>query len=725
MRRLAGIGLTPQVIAADGIDAPKVARDFTLAGHVEDVVGVLPGRDRTLPALALMAHYDSVPGSTGASDDAAGVSSALEVVRAIKARGVPARDVIVLLTDGEEAGLLGADVFFRDPMAKRVGFIFNLEARGSTGRAQMFQTGENNAGTVRLMMAKSRRPSASSLAGLVFKFVPSDTDFTVSRRAGVAGLNYAFIGHQFDYHSPSSTPARQDPGSLQDLGDQVLGPAAAIAFSPTLPAAGPDLVFSQTPGGLTLAYPPWAGWLILAAAAALIAWGIARARAKEPFPWLDLPRGAGAALFAVLTGAAILHFARKATGVAMGYYEQRFLLAQAPLWEAALFLLGLGAVLFAASELSRGKRKAALLPLVVGVACCAFGSLDKVGLALGALGAVVGLLAYGRPASRAGGWSGVLLLGLVLAIALQAFAPPAAFVLAWPLAWAALAAAATAAASHKGTGPILLTALFAAVGLAMAASFAHALYLSLDLPEALALSLLMAALVVWPLAQTEEGAPPARLLGPALILAGLAVTVAVRLSHPYDGRHPQLTNVAYEIDQDAHKAWRVSFGPDRPPWVDAVLSAGGGKIGSKPSGRRGLRSPAAPAAYVETPAPQITLSKAADGRLVLHVVPPPGARVVDLKLRPDTAATLVAAGGAPLHAPLIPGFDNVLRWSAAQPSFDLTIQPGGPGKLTVGYSATLEQWPAGVTPLPPRPKTLMAFDMSDSTVIEGTRSFVW
>jgi len=43
------------------------------------------------PAVALMAHYDSVPASTGASDDAAGVASALEIVRAIKARGVPAR----------------------------------------------------------------------------------------------------------------------------------------------------------------------------------------------------------------------------------------------------------------------------------------------------------------------------------------------------------------------------------------------------------------------------------------------------------------------------------------------------------------------------------------------------------------------------------------------------------------------------------------------------------
>jgi Zn-dependent M28 family amino/carboxypeptidase len=60
------------------------------------------------------------------------VAAVLETVRAIRARGAPARDVAVILTDGEEAGLLGArGVFAGDPLAKRLGFILNLEARGS------------------------------------------------------------------------------------------------------------------------------------------------------------------------------------------------------------------------------------------------------------------------------------------------------------------------------------------------------------------------------------------------------------------------------------------------------------------------------------------------------------------------------------------------------------------------------------------------------------------
>ena len=725
LRRMAELGLSPRVHFGAGVVQPRFAANLLGGGYVENVVGVLAGRDRALPAVVLMAHYDSVPGSTGASDDAAGVASALEIVRAIKAKGVPARDVIVLITDGEEPGLLGADAFFaRDPMAGRVGFVFNMEARGSGGRVQMFQTGARNGGAVRLMAATATRPVATSLTGFIYEKMPNDTDFTVSRRTGAPGLNYAFIGRQFDYHAASSTPATQDRGTLQDMGDQVLGPAMAVAFSATLPPATSDLVYSQIPSGLTLAYPPWLGWVVLLLATLMIAAGTVRARRLERFPWLDLARGAGAALFAAATGAVVLHAARKATGAASGFLEQRFLLAQAPRWEVALFLLGIGVLLFSASELSRGRRKVIFLPLAAGLGSCLIGGLDQVALIEGAAGVLIGLAAYGRPVSRPGGWTGVLLLGLALGVVAQALAPAAAFVIAWPLALAALAAMLTAAGTVRRTGAILALALVATLGLSLAAAFAHGSYVSLDLPELLCLPLLMAALVVWPLAQTEEGAPPARLLGPALILAGLAVTLAVRINHPYDARYPRITHVTYRIDQDAHKAWRVSGTPDRPPWTEAVLKTGGATIG-RIKGWRGRQVDAAPAPYLDVPGTDLTLSKDADGQLRLHVQPPPGARVVDLKLMMDASGAITALGGVPVRLTMTPGVETQLSWAAAQPGFDVVIRPGGPGKLTVLASATQEHWPSGAPPLPPRPKDVMAFDLSDSTLVEGSRRFAW
>ena len=63
----------------------------------------------------------------------------------------------------------------------------------------------------------------------------------------------------------------------------------------------------KIPGGVTLAYPVWGGWLLLAATGALLAAAVTRARRSGPFRWLDVLRGAGAGLLLLIGGAAILH----------------------------------------------------------------------------------------------------------------------------------------------------------------------------------------------------------------------------------------------------------------------------------------------------------------------------------------------------------------------------------------------------------------------------------
>jgi len=72
------------------------------AQTIYNVIGILPGQDRSKPALLLMAHHDTVWGSPGASDDTVGIASILEIVRALKEKGDQKRDVIVLFTDAEE-----------------------------------------------------------------------------------------------------------------------------------------------------------------------------------------------------------------------------------------------------------------------------------------------------------------------------------------------------------------------------------------------------------------------------------------------------------------------------------------------------------------------------------------------------------------------------------------------------------------------------------------------
>ena len=176
--RMTALGLHPQV---------QRAASFAVYGSelhgatVDNVIGVLPGRDPAAPALVLMAHHDTVPGSPGAADDTASVATALEIVRAIKLRGVPARDVMLVITDGEEAGLLGARAFFGEsPLAAHAGYILNMDTRGGGGRAAMFETAPRNGADIALFRRTAAAPSSNALTVFVYRHMPNSTDFTVA-----------------------------------------------------------------------------------------------------------------------------------------------------------------------------------------------------------------------------------------------------------------------------------------------------------------------------------------------------------------------------------------------------------------------------------------------------------------------------------------------------------------------------------------------------------------
>ena len=264
-----------------------------VAVTMTNVIGILPGRDRSLPAVMIMSHHDTVWGSPGAADDTTGVAANLEVVRAIKATGQPERDLIVLVTDAEELGLMGAKHFFaNNPLRSRVGAIINLEARGGGGRANMFQTSANNGAAMELYATHVRQPAASSLAAFIYSVLPNDTDLTPALEGDYTAYNIAFIGRSGLYHSPLITPDRLDQGSLQDMGDQTLELAGALLKADGIPAKAPDKVFFDWLGLTTIHYQAGLGWLILAGAIAAFGFALRRDGTKG--------LGAGALRFAAL-----------------------------------------------------------------------------------------------------------------------------------------------------------------------------------------------------------------------------------------------------------------------------------------------------------------------------------------------------------------------------------------------------------------------------------------
>src|SRR5579863_4408891 len=85
---------------------------------VSNLVVRRPGRQPG-PAIMLAGHYDSVPRGPGASDDGVAVAAILEIARMFRALPPQRNDVIFLITDGEEDGLVGAKGFVREhPWAK-------------------------------------------------------------------------------------------------------------------------------------------------------------------------------------------------------------------------------------------------------------------------------------------------------------------------------------------------------------------------------------------------------------------------------------------------------------------------------------------------------------------------------------------------------------------------------------------------------------------------------
>src|SRR5512146_2244748 len=188
LAQLTQLGLQPQIFASMGV---RSSVRQIVAGKVNDIVGRLPGTVPG-PAIMLMAHYDSVYRAPGAADDGSGVATILEVVRAVKHGPPLQRDVIVLLTDGEEEGLLGAEAFAHShPWMKDVGLIMNFEARGSRGPSLLFETSTNNRPLIEAVARAAPHPIGSSFFYALYKLLPNDTDFTVFRPAAIPGLNFA------------------------------------------------------------------------------------------------------------------------------------------------------------------------------------------------------------------------------------------------------------------------------------------------------------------------------------------------------------------------------------------------------------------------------------------------------------------------------------------------------------------------------------------------------
>lgn len=511
-----------------------------------NLIGVLPGRNPGLPAVALMAHYDTVPTSAGAADDSAGVAAILEAVRALRARGPADRTLVVLLTDAEEIGLDGARVFWGGhPLRDRIGAVINLEARGGGGRAMMFETGRGAAETVALFSRAGVRAdggvTTNSLAAFVYERMPNGTDFTIPKNRGVQGLNLAFIGRPDQYHAPSSTPEALDRGSVQHIGSQTLETADVLLRPRALPARGAEAVYADLFGRVLLSHAPAAGWGVLALALLLLGAAGWRARARAGLTLADIGRGAVDGLWFTAAGLVLTQAVRTLAGPmahqaesAEAYY---LLLARLPWMEAGAALTVLALTMAVLGGRARPDRRitagalavAALFALTLG---------GPSPIVIGAALAAVGLsLAPGLAARTVwGGWTGLIALVLALGAAAQTLAPQTAFLFLWPGLLAAGAAAAAAFADPgltrvRSLAPIALVAVLGG-GWLVALSHPVFLGIGLDLPGVLAVLGLLLLMFIRPLSPERGLVRPWLMAALAVLALGAAVSLGASWAEP-------------------------------------------------------------------------------------------------------------------------------------------------------------------------------------------------
>ncbi len=171
--------------------------------------------------------------------------------------------------------LLGARAFLdHDPLVPRVDTLLNLEARGVSGSALMFESSRPNGPAVDYLRRAVARPVANSLATDFYRLIPNSTDVAVFEDRPWTILNFAVIGNETRYHSAGDTLDAMDPRSLQHMGDQALSLARDIAGGAGPPAGRGNVTFTDVIGrGLVVMSAPvaLAGLVFLLLTAAVLA----------------------------------------------------------------------------------------------------------------------------------------------------------------------------------------------------------------------------------------------------------------------------------------------------------------------------------------------------------------------------------------------------------------------------------------------------------------------
>jgi hypothetical protein len=575
-----------------------------------------------------------------------------------------------------------------------VGVVLNFEARGTRGPGLMFETGPGNRWLIGHFAAAAPYPAAASYSYEVYRRLPNDTDFTVFRRHGLGGLNFAFIHGAVAYHTAMDSIEHFDQGSLQQLGSNALAMVRVFGEAKELgpPAGrlgrGGDAVYFNPLGWSFLWYP--ASWVL---------------------PLLGLLVVAGLVVLA-------LALARRRVGLGSlvaGFFVHLVLVTG---------LFGVG--LYVASAIFRSPYDFRIWGDASSMAWSLFG------LVLVAVGLEVMLFRLARRLLSLEGLSaGGLLLWLLATAFVSVTAPGASYLFMVPLLFQLLALGLVLAGRAKasgeeaqrtgvGLGAFALLALSGVVAMLIWAPTLSILAVGLRFASAAVLTGLVALVLALLVPQMELASTlrPTWLVGRGALLLGVVLIVTVRLSCGFGPESPRPNGVIYTLDADTGQAsWWSVLGAD--PWVHKVFKEAPKSASLAPFLGRERKAAKGPARVLDLPSARVEPLAEAGGLYRFRVVAPAGTELVRL-LFPKGAVERVVVGGReaaersdrPVAITyLAPGPDGV----------EVAVKPAAPGPVKVAVVSERDELPSveqgGPGPRPPgMMRTSSLFD-ADSTLV--------
>lgn len=205
--------------------------------NIQNIVVRLQGE--TDHAVMLNCHFDSVPGSPGASDDIVNCCVMMELLRVVTRTSEKQKHSIVFLFNGsEEEDLQAAHGFItQHRWAKDVAAYINLESTGSDGRSILFRSGPKHDWLIKLYRQSVPRPFGQAIAEELFEtgVIPSATDFEIFRDDGeIPGLDFAYVDNGWRYHTRYDSVDYISLKSVQHTGENILALMKKMANSDEL-----------------------------------------------------------------------------------------------------------------------------------------------------------------------------------------------------------------------------------------------------------------------------------------------------------------------------------------------------------------------------------------------------------------------------------------------------------------------------------------------------------